>query len=190
VDATELARHESFDDNSDPAPFRSFFLVCPGCKSPLVAGFYPAFEDAPSRVWPAPDRYISSEIPAIVSTSLEEAERCFKAKAYTACAVMCGRALEGISVHHGTKAPSLVGGLKELLEKKIIDGRLYEWSQALRKLRNLAAHASGEKISRDDARDLFDFSHAICEYVFVLNAKYEAFVKRQEKAEASKKASK
>src|SRR5207249_1642928 len=148
-----IARHDSYDEESDPAPFKVFLLECPRCKNPLLAGFYPDIEDAPARVWPALDRYISSEIPPIVSTSLEEAERCFKAKAYTACAVMCGRALEGICRHENPKAASLVGGLKGLLEKKVIDGRLYDWSEALRKQRNLAAHASGEKISRDDARD-------------------------------------
>jgi hypothetical protein len=190
VDATELARHDSFDQQNDPSPFRAFLLECPGCKNPLLAGYYPHIEDRPSRLWPSPDRYISSDIPSIVSTSLEEAERCLKAKAYTACAVMCGRSLEGICRHLKTKAASLAGGLKELVEKKIIDGRLFEWSEALRKQRNIAAHASGEKITGDDAQDLFDFSYAICEYVFVLNAKYEAFVKRQTKSAAKQSAQK
>lgn len=187
VDATEVARHDSYDPENDPAPFRAFFLECPNCKNCLVAGYYHGMDDFPERVWPSPNRFISSEIPSIVSSSLEEAELCFRAKAYTACAVMCGRALEGICKHHKTKGNTLIAGLKELRENKVIDGRLYDWSEALRQQRNLAAHASGAKTSQVDAKDLLDFSHAICDYVFVLNAKYEAFVKRL-KAEPKNKA--
>jgi uncharacterized protein DUF4145 len=188
VDAKVLASHDSFDEN-DPSPFRATLLECPGCNSPLLAGQYAEGEtaegdqvwEAPVRVWPAPDRYVSWEVPAIVRTSIEEAERCFKAKAYTACAVMCGRALEGVARHFKTKSAYLAGGLKELAERKIIDARLLEWSEALRTQRNAAAHASTEKGSRDDARDVLDFAHGISEYVFVLSARYERFRKRQSK---------
>jgi hypothetical protein len=49
----------------------------------------------------------------------------------------------------------------------------------LRKHRNLAAHATGANFNLIDAKDLYDFATAICEYVFVLTAKFEAFKKRQ-----------
>jgi hypothetical protein len=49
----------------------------------------------------------------------------------------------------------------------------------LRKHRNLAAHASGAKFILTDAKDLYDFSTAICDYVFVLTEKFESFKKRQ-----------
>jgi len=77
---------------------------------------------------------------------------------------------------------TLASGLKYLKDKEIIDGRLYEWGEALRSARNLGAHASTEKVSREDARDLLDFSVAICEYVFVLNAKFARFKDRQKNA--------
>ncbi len=53
---------------------------------------------------------------------------------------MVGRALEGICVHQKTKAKTLAPGLKELLNKEIIDKRLFTWGEELRKLRNLGAH--------------------------------------------------
>jgi hypothetical protein len=56
---------------------------------------------------------------------------------------------------------------------------LYEWGDELRKHRNLAAHASDVHFNLADAKDLYDFSTAICEYVFVLTEKFEAFRKRQ-----------
>lgn len=49
---------------------------------------------------------------------------------------------------------------------EIIDDRLFKWSEELRKHRNLATHATGERISQDDSTDLLDFLNAIYEYVF------------------------
>ena len=92
---------------------------------------------------------------------------------------MCGRALEGICRHFETKSPYLSGGLKELLDREIIDKRLYQWSQELQRQRNLAAHASEEKVSQDDATALLEFVTSICDYVFVLSAKFEEFMKRK-----------
>jgi hypothetical protein len=96
---------------------------------------------APARMWPSPDRSLSLQIPDIVRVSLVEAEKCFKGQTFTACAVMCGRALEGICHDNGVQK-RLAEGLKELSEKQIIDGRLFEWGNALREQRNLAAHPS------------------------------------------------
>lgn len=71
------------------------------------------------------------------------------------------------------------GGLKELLEKEIIDKKIFQWSEALRLHRNIGAYASEEKISAEDSRDLLDFTGAICDYVFVLSKKFDSFMKRK-----------
>jgi len=132
-------------------------------------------------VWAQPDYHPDWEIPEIVRNSLEEAHKCLKAKAYSACAVMCGRSLEGICKKFGTKNKMLAGGLKELRQMKVIDDRLFQWGEALREHRNIGAHASETDISKDDASDLVDFVDAICEYVFVLTDKYNQFMKRKKK---------
>jgi hypothetical protein len=64
---------------------------------------------------------------------------------------MCGRALERICRHYNTKSKILAKGIEELLDRKIIDDRLYEWGEVLREQRNLGAHATEGKISRIDA---------------------------------------
>ena len=143
------------------------------------------WEDA-VRVWPKPKRSIDWTIPDIISVSLEEAERCFATGAYTACAVMCGCVLEGVCVHLNTKKQTLALGLKELRDNDIIDKRLYSWGEELRKARNLGAHASTEKVSRNDAEDILDFLHAIVNYTFVLNDQFEKFkARKSQKAKAS-----
>jgi hypothetical protein len=91
---------------------------------------------------------------------------------------MCGRALEAICVEQ-TGKKRLYEGLKALKEKEVIDRRLYEWGESLREARNLGAHATGQETSRADARDLLEFATAICEYVYVLSAKYAKFQERK-----------
>jgi hypothetical protein len=92
---------------------------------------------------------------------------------------MCGRAIEGICVHNKTKVKTLHGGLKELLDKEIIDKRLFTWGDELRKLRNLSAHATGERVPQQDASDVLAFAHAITDYVFVLTEQFQEFMSRR-----------
>ncbi len=56
-------------------------------------------------------------------------------------------------------------GIKKLRDTKVIDDRLYNWSQQLQAFRNLAAHPEDITILRDDAGDLQTFANAIVEYV-------------------------
>jgi hypothetical protein len=190
VDAKVLAQVESSSPD-EPFPFRSTFLLCPVCQHALLAGEekVQTGEDRyewtnPVRLWPEPRHHIDWSIPPIVRVSLEEAQICFRAKAYSACVVMCGRALEGIMVHYTTKSQSLAAGLSELKAAKIIDERLFEWGDELRRIRNLGAHASDQQIDRDDAKDVLDFTNAICEYVFVLTARFKRFLARKDKSAA------
>ena len=184
VDAKVLAEHE-YPPSDFSDPHKIVFLLCTICESTMVGFSEPIQVDYdkwdwsnPSRLWPKPPERFKREIPPLVRRSLEEAKKCFRAKAFSACAVMCGRALEGICTLH-TKKKNLASGLKELKENKIIDNRLYEWGEALRKERNIGAHASEEETNQEDAQDLLDFVTAICEYIFVLSKKYENYVKRK-----------
>lgn len=181
-----IEKGEVYDNDPDyPFPCKRVLVQCPVCKSALLGitekiqvGYDDWEWDNLHRLWPPQDASVDREIPEIASVSLVEARLCFKAKAYSACAVMCGRTIEGLCMHHKTKNKTLAGGLKELKEAEVIDTRLFEWGEALRKHRNIGAHASSEKISKEDAKDLLDFSSAIREYVFVLNTKFNRFVER------------
>lgn len=165
-------------------------LKCKVCHNPML-GLVEMFqvnhdtwewETTALRLWPLRSE-VNWTIPEIARDSLIEAEICFKAKAYSACAVMCGRAIEGVCKHYDPETKSLASGLKKLREIGVIDGRIYSWGEALRENRNLGAHATTEKVTKDDARDLLDFSIAICEYVFVLKEKFDRFQKRRAKSQ-------
>lgn len=182
VNGKVLAQHDDPQGSEDLQPsFRTTFLTCPVCDNALLAGQMEigAEWDTAARLWPSPEPYVSRLIPEVVRASLEEADRCSKAKAYAACAVMCGRSLEGIAHHYSITKPNLFESLKELETLGVINGRLLLWAEELRKSRNIGAHATGEKVSKQDASDLLDFTSAICEYVFVLNAKFDVFMKRR-----------
>jgi len=169
------------------APYKIVMLVCPVCDNVLLGDFeviQTGYEDwdwsNANRLWPDPDQYIDRSVPGIVRRALEDANRCFKAKVYSACAVMCGKAIEAVCVER-TGARTLYEGLKKLKSQKEIDDRLFDWGDALRKERNIGAHATDEVTTRENAKDILDFSIAICEYIFVLSEKYDQYIERKKK---------
>ena len=72
--------------------------------------------------------------------SYEEAVACAGSGAFTACAIMCRRTLEGICDSHGIVAGNLDGKLKKLRDDEVIERRLFEWADSLRLVGNEAAH--------------------------------------------------
>ncbi len=174
-----------------------YFLECPLCHMTMVGHSEFVMLDTntgdyapPTRLWPKPQEPLDWSIPRLVQKSIEEARKCYNAKAYAASAVMCGRSLEAICKEQNVKNMPLSKGLKELRDQGIIDGRLFDWGEALRDRRNIGAHATEEDISREDARDILDFTIAICEYVYVLTNKYEEFKNRERKRKSYRKKSK
>ena len=182
VDASELCTNDA--ESQFITDMTVGLYQCPSCHASLV-GIKTGKESYPpkvERVWPEPKNKFHESIPSAVRKSLEDAKRCYDAKVYSATAVMCGKAIEFI-VSDKTNKNNLFQGLKELKAKEIIDARLYEWSEALRKERNIGAHAIEVEIKRQDASDILDFAVAICEYVYVLTDKYNAYLSRKEKSE-------
>lgn len=187
VDGEILASQHYGGEEEEPTVVS--FLKCPACRRCIVAErmvFQGASFDQPEyssavRLWPEPSPNTGFDfyIPTLTRQSLEEAQRCFGARAYAACSVMCRRAIEAICAEYKTKSKNLMGSLRELRDKKVIDERLFEWGDALRQQGNIGAHASEEDISREDARNVLEFARAICEYVFVLSAKYAEYQARQ-----------
>jgi Domain of unknown function (DUF4145) len=206
------------DEAGEPYASKVLAGICPSCQSILVGeteqiGFENFDSDHDSwrdvvRIYPKPPKVFSSyRIPKVVMDSLSEADRSLQAGANIAACVMLGRALEALcrdildsvpETTPTTTAPSiqikpkkeimLGEGIKQLKERKVIDERLYDWSQQLHAFRNLAAHPEDISISRHDAEDLQTFVNAIVEYVYDLADRYEEFKNRVE-ARAKRKTS-
>lgn len=179
-----LAHNDEYEEYDDHGT-QIVFTKCPACRKAMV-GVRDAYQESIDtwdfsrlrRLWPMPDRIYHHSIPGPVRDSLEEAEKCFRATAYSACAVMCGRALEAICAQE-TGAKTLAKGLQALKDKGVIDQKIFGWGESLRQERNIGAHATGVKLSKDDAQDILDFAIAICDYVYVLMHKHARYTERK-----------
>lgn len=180
VDGEIIDSYTYVDDNTDIAG-RYSFLKCPRCSRPFLmlqvddgAGF-----DEPQRLYPPREMGMSISIPNSLRLAYDEARTCFRAKAYTATAIMCRKTLEGIADENNITARNFATALKEMKDKGIIENRLYDWADALRISGNEAAHGVNSQITLQDAKDILEFTHALLEYVFTFQEKFTQFKKRQ-----------
>ncbi len=171
------------------------FLRCRKCDRPIVMKMdlkYPDLDTGPergsrgTRVYPAPPRVGRPGVPAQIDASINEAHVCFEAGAYLACAVMCRRTLETLTAHHLPKAKGTLAKRVETLHKDgVINDTLAAWAKALREDGNLAAHEPEAQLDAGDARPLLEFSEALVDFVFVLNARFKQFEERRAKRKAA-----
>ncbi len=160
-------------------------LQCAICADPLVqvredyGGGFDA--DDPVFVFPAPRR-LNRNIPEHLRNAWEEAQSCFKAKAYTATAVMVRRALEATCADQGVRERTLAQSLKKLEAQGKIDGMLAEWADLLRLVGNEGAHYSDRVVTREDAEDALSFSEALLDHLYVLRQRFEEFKARRVKS--------
>jgi Domain of unknown function (DUF4145) len=160
---------------------------CPSCHVPLVglSELYPTqdgnrgYEHA-ERAWPAPSSVeLSSSIPESARRDIKDAQKCLSHSIFSAAVVLCGKALERLTREKIGASRTLADGLRELKSQGIIDERLFDWADALRKERNLGAHAGEEEVSKENAEDVLAFTIAIFEYVYTLSEKYQEFLARK-----------
>src|SRR5690348_1951040 len=119
----------SYVDQDRNEPAGKWSLVkCPKCTLPMLAVQVDDDDEwnetLPTRVFPPQDKQFSKSVPETIKTAYKEAQSCFRAKAFTACAIMCRKVLEGLCNEHGVTKRGLASSLKELKEKGIIEARL------------------------------------------------------------------
>jgi hypothetical protein len=186
-DAVGVCQPCGFSTYYEPAegpPERWTLLKCPRGHALLVVqneygGGRRFDDDEPYRMYPPQDRRLSEEIPVELRTAHDEARKCLHIKAYTAAVVMCGRTLEGACEMQGVKERTLQKALDKMKTLGIIDGRLADWADTLRDVRNAAAHFNDERVTRQDAEDALAYSEALLDYLYVLKARFEAMKERR-----------
>ena len=164
-----------------------YFLVqCPSCNKPLFGFAINYLDDRDNwcwdnaeRLWPTPAATeISSAIPDAARRDIKDANKCLSHGIYSAATVLCGRALERLIKEKAGNM--MIGkGIKALRDSGAIDDRLFNWAEALRKERNIGAHASDEDTTKENAQDVIDFTIAIFDYVYTLTEKYDRYVARK-----------
>ena len=181
VHAEPLTSYGRGDPQEGPTE-RISFLHCPNCWHPFVVTQEDFGElGEPEVLYPQSSR-LNPSLPKPILAAYAEADSCFRARAYTAAAIMCRKTLEGLCAEHGVKKQALVAQLKDLKDRGIIESRLFEWADALRISGNEAAHDVGVTVSPDDARDILEFTNALLEYVFTFRERFEAFKKRRDES--------
>jgi hypothetical protein len=135
--------------------------------------------DTAFLLYPSSDLRVNPSAPPEIQRAFEEACGCYRARAFTASAIMCRKTLEGICAAHGVTERSLVASLMKMKDQGLIDERLFEWSDALRVVGNEAAHGVGLSISQPDAKDILEFTNAILDYMFSFRDRFEQFKKRR-----------
>lgn len=191
VDAAVVGEYEHFDQDFDDEPEKVQLVRCPRCGAPLVVGYQFLFGgtddpwDGPFRIFPPREKGLSPQVPRRIRAAYEEAHRCFRSRSYTAAAIMCRKALEGITKEQGATAHVLAQALRQLRDSGAIDERLFQWSEALRVTGNDAAHGVDVAISREDAEDALHFTEAIADYLFVFKDRFDKFKSRLDGKKAS-----
>ena len=180
VDAAVLNSYMTQPNSLAPV-FRISFAKCPRCSAPFLATEEEDFDgwQQPERLYPVVAVGLHHALPKPIRVAFEEARTCFRAKAYTASAIMCRKTLEGICAEHGVSERTLSRSLAAMKEQGVIESRLYEWAEALRISGNEAAHDVGVALSAQDASDIVDFTHALIEYVFTFRDRFKAFKERR-----------
>lgn len=180
VDGEVRGQFRSVDRNDNDCKYS--LIKCPNCSNPMLVvelemhdgdGWFP-----PSRIYP-PEETAGLYVPVEISAAYEEAWLCYRAKAYNATAIMCRKALEGITKAHKISRRNLDEGIKAMRDQGIIENRLYEWADALRVSGNEAAHDDLPRTSAEEARDILDFTHALLEYIFTFRDKFEEWKARR-----------
>lgn len=177
VDGQIVKSYLDADPSEEPAN-KYTLLHCPKCMDPFLVVENEYLNEPPEVLYP-PVPQSSPSIPKPIREAIAEAQACFRAKAYTATAIMCRKTLEGLCAAHNVKAKSLLAALRELKDKGIIEQRLFEWADALRISGNEAAHDVNVSVVAEDARDVLEFSTALLEYVFTFRDRFEAFKNRR-----------
>ena len=175
--------HQYLMSDEDAPTFRVSLTKCPRCSSPILLqemeSFYDNGWDLPFRLYPPIEDSLSPSVPKLVRESFDEAQTCMKARAYTAAAVMLRRTLEGICAEHNHKERTLAMSLRAMRDAKVIEGRLFDWAEALKNSGNDAAHDVSVTVSAQDAADLSEFSRALIEYLYSYRDKFAAFQSRR-----------
>jgi len=185
VEANEIANFQYLRNDNKPSG-RYVFLKCIKCDSPILINQENIGNMADGDIWDKPlvlfprnEYKINPEIPSILQDSINEAHLCYKINAYTATVIMCRRALECICSLKSVSEKNLNNSIKKLKDDGIIDNQLFEWADVLRITGNEAAHDINTNISKEDAKDILDFTNAMAEYIFMFKEKLDGFRKRR-----------
>jgi len=188
-DHTHLKVFDTAPDGSiheNPTVF--IFASCKECQHPALFmqyDFIATNEDKFSlseRIYPQQKRKLDYLLPNVIRESYYEAINCEENHAWLACLVMVGRTLEAVAREYYPTVTNFFTGLETMHNNGLISKEILDWSHMLRKLRNISAHPSNEKVTEEDATDALDFLQVILDIIYKYRPKFERLKERREDA--------
>ncbi len=164
--------------------FATNVTQCENCRGfALIIGkrvYVPHWEPNPYDfvcVYPAgrPDERLHESVPKEVAEDFKEAIRCHWIKAYRACVVMCGRALETSVKALNAQGRDLRDKIDNLATRGVITAPLKDFAHAIRATRNTGAHSDDlHDIVEKDSSDMMEFMREYLQHVYIMPAKLKA----------------
>ncbi|MFZ5450739.1 MAG: DUF4145 domain-containing protein [Thermodesulfobacteriota bacterium] len=112
-------------------------------------------------------------------TAYDQAARSLNASLFEPCVLMCRKCLETVCKQLGAQGRDLSKRLVNLSEAGHIDSRLLSWAHEIRLVGNEAAHEIDTPVTKEDARDILDFTEAILIYIFSLTKRFDSLKARR-----------
>ncbi|HEY9899627.1 MAG TPA: DUF4145 domain-containing protein [Pantanalinema sp.] len=186
---TKQVGETTYFDKDEGEAYVYTLVTCVRCSSPLLAvrDVYDDFSEGisygePRRVYPLSGDELRYTVPVRIRLAFDEAVMCLRARAYTASAILCRKALEGMCVELGEGSGTLAARLDTLLRKGLIDQSYFDWAKEFKDLGNDAAHDVNVTVAKKDAEDLIQLTHALLENTFTFRPKFEELKKRRANA--------
>lgn len=134
-------------------------------------------------LYPGESKLLPEALPENVKTAYDQAARSLHASLFEPCVLMSRKCLEAVCKILKANGQDLSKRLAKLHEAGHIDSRLLKWAHQVRLIGNEAAHDIDTPVTKEDARDVFDFTEAILIYVFSLTKRFESLQARRSKTE-------
>ena len=161
--------------------------LCPRCEQPFFVkqSLYgnAEFESVTDQMvlYPGESKLLPEALPDSVKMAYDQAQKCLNASLFEPCVLMSRKCLEAVCKVLNAKGRNLNALLANLHEAKHIDSRLLKWAHHVRAIGNEAAHDIDVPVTKEDARDVFEFTEAILIYVFSLTKRLESLQARRSK---------
>jgi len=162
--------------------------LCRRCNQPFLVrqslyGIPGEFETVTEEtvLYPSESKLLAEGLPENIKTAYDQAARALHASLFEPCVLMSRKCLEAICKIFNAKGQNLNERLSMLHEAGHIDSRLLNWAHQIRLIGNEAAHDIDTVVTKEDARDVFDFTEAILIYVFSLTKRFESLKARRSK---------
>lgn len=143
------------------------WLSCPRCGGVVSIE---TRANNPAELKSVPDRmgneYAVKHLPENVSEYFQNAQKVLNAGVPSAAAVELRRTLEAAAINKSVTERPLVAAIKKLAEKGLITKDFVDVLSHVRKIGNVGAHATDQKLSAEEVRQVLSFTTQLLRNLF------------------------